>query len=304
LNRISFFVFVSDFDGFPQVSRDKGKHAALICENCLRRVNEANKTIEDIQNSDKEYFEKLRGDENGSMAGQEANGIVEVKIEVDVYRFSDGQTVREIKEEPVEVKQEERPPVRSLAHVRETESDKASEGQCESAGKKNEQEGDEQMQSSDENQATKEVESSEQQRERQNRQPKGAKLKKGKRRAEVRKNAMKQIESKKNQKSDQKVFQCQICSKKFDKNSKLRRHFEAVHQKKVNISCDLCPRQFYEKSSLKRHMASHIFCNDDTFNSDRPFKCNFKDCKKFFKTRTSLGNHQKRHSGNSHFVHE
>jgi CHAD domain-containing protein len=52
------------------------------------------------------------------MAGQEEEGTAEEKIEIDQYRFSDGQAVKEIKDEPVELKQEERPPVRSLAHVR------------------------------------------------------------------------------------------------------------------------------------------------------------------------------------------
>jgi uncharacterized Zn-finger protein len=309
------FVLVSKFEELPQVSRDKGKHAALICERCSRRVNEANKTIEDIRNSDKEYFEKLRHGENGSMASQEAKAIAEVKIEIDEYRFSDGQAVRKIKEEPVEAKQEERPPVRSLAHTRrvfmeELERCKGSDFgsdqeldagtvSVEDSVKQNEQEDNVLMQNSDENQAPKEVESSQQQSEHS--RTERSKLKLRKRSTEVRGIPLSQLELKRIQGSDRKVLQCQICSKTFPENYKLRRHVESVHDKKTRFKCSQCSKGFYEMHQLKHHLATHEFFNDDTSNSSRPFRCDFDDCGKFFRTKQCLRQHQKSHDNSKRF---
>jgi hypothetical protein len=100
------------------------------------------------------------------------------------------------------------------------------------------------------------------------------------------------------------TLHCSICYKLLANKQNLRSHIDAVHEKKVNFSCDLCPRQFYNKSKLKRHMTTHIFTNDDTSNSDRPFKCNFKNCGKFYKTQHGLRQHQQCHSGKCEFVFE
>jgi hypothetical protein len=276
----------------------------------LRRVNEANETSEDIQNSDKEYFEKLRGDENESMAGQEANGIVEVQVEIDEYRFSDGQAVLEIKQEPVEVKQEERPPVRSLAHVQRMQELEKCKGSgidsnqvpdagavTESCGKenRNEQEDDALMQNSDENQATKEIENAQQESEHRSEQ---TALKLRKCRAEFKEVFMEQTKSKKTQNPNRKVFQCHICSKSFARKSNFQVHIEAVHEKKKRFKCSQCSKEFYSKQHLQIHMATHEFSNDDTSNSNRPFRCDYNNCGKFYKSEKCLREHKKIHDSN------
>jgi KRAB domain-containing zinc finger protein len=90
-------------------------------------------------------------------------------------------------------------------------------------------------------------------------------------------------------------FECDFCSKVCFSRNGLGSHIKSIHEKKINFSCDLCPLHVYYKSNLKKHMATHIFTNDNTGNSNRPFKCNHKNCRKFFKTQDGLKHHQKCH---------
>jgi uncharacterized Zn-finger protein len=76
----------------------------------------------------------------------------------------------------------------------------------------------------------------------------------------------------------------------------LKHHIAAVHGKKTRFNCTHCPKAFYFKHDLRNHIASHMFTNDDTTNSNRPFECDKDNCGKFFKTKKELKGHQL-HSG-------
>jgi uncharacterized Zn-finger protein len=91
---------------------------------------------------------------------------------------------------------------------------------------------------------------------------------------------------------------CQICNKVLSSKYELKRHAEAFHENKKKFSCDQCPKAFYRKSELTRHITyCHTFANDGPTNSNRPFKCDFEGCGKFFKTKRDLNRHQRVHSG-------
>jgi uncharacterized Zn-finger protein len=92
------------------------------------------------------------------------------------------------------------------------------------------------------------------------------------------------------------TVQCPICSKKVANKYSLKSHIEAVHEKKKPFTCTHCPKAFNQKQQLIDHIAHrHTFENDNTSNSNRPFKCTFDGCGKFFKTKTNLKLHQKTH---------
>jgi uncharacterized C2H2 Zn-finger protein len=253
----------------------------MICEHCLKRVNDASEVIKKIRESDREYFAKM--EENESMASQEeTGGIAEVKIECEEYQFADGQALKVIKQEPLEVKQEERPPIRSLAHVgkekcMDLEAERQQEaeaftGSISQVGREP---------AHDENQTSTAQDSAV-------RSPSSSK----KRKADVDSN---QVKPKNPQRSNEKIFKCQRCSKSFKTKSDLRKHVELVHEKKKNYTCGRCSKDFYSKPALIRHMATHEFANDSTSNSNRPFQCDIDECGKFFKTKVELKSHKKTH---------
>jgi Zinc finger, C2H2 type len=91
---------------------------------------------------------------------------------------------------------------------------------------------------------------------------------------------------------------CQICNKILSNKYYLTEHINAVHEKKRPYSCYQCSKSFYRKHTLVNHISHrHTFTNDDLTNSNRPFKCDFQGCGKFFKTKSTLKLHQRVHSG-------
>lgn len=92
-------------------------------------------------------------------------------------------------------------------------------------------------------------------------------------------------------------FSCPICSKLFRHDQYLITHVDTVHNKIKRFSCDLCFYTTFWKHAITSHlMHTHI---NPTINS-KPyyFKCEFRSCLKFFKTKYSLERHQRSHSGN------
>jgi hypothetical protein len=98
---------------------------------------------------------------------------------------------------------------------------------------------------------------------------------------------------------NEKKKQCPICDKVFTTATKCKYHIEAVHQKIKRFSCEHCEMKFYHIKQLRNHIINrHTFINDDTSNSNRPFKCEFAGCGKYYKTAEHLKKHQKFvHSG-------
>lgn len=95
-----------------------------------------------------------------------------------------------------------------------------------------------------------------------------------------------------------KPWKCTICSKITTTKSGLRQHIENVHEKKKRFTCAHCPKGFYYRGELIEHLFNrHAFTNDNTTNPNRPFKCDFEGCWKFFKTKKALKHHQLVHSG-------
>ena len=56
-----------------------------------------------------------------------------------------------------------------------------------------------------------------------------------------------------------KVFECQHCSKEFNKNSNLNVHIRDLHgtYKSSEITCTTCEKEFKNPGSLKAHMPNH-----------------------------------------------
>jgi Zinc finger, C2H2 type len=102
---------------------------------------------------------------------------------------------------------------------------------------------------------------------------------------------------KKISKAKQQPLQCPICSKGFSRTGNHRHHIAAVHEKKTRFTCPYCPKAFYRKDGLQIHITQcHTFTNDDTTNSNRPFRCDIDNCGKFFKIKGELKKHQVVHS--------
>lgn len=87
---------------------------------------------------------------------------------------------------------------------------------------------------------------------------------------------------------------CEICCKMYASKRKLKIHVEMVHERKINCYCLHCPRGFYDKAKLRRHLATHIYVNDDTSNSNRPYQCSHEGCEKYFKIKYERHRHMKR----------
>jgi Zinc finger, C2H2 type len=102
--------------------------------------------------------------------------------------------------------------------------------------------------------------------------------------------------------NEKKSFDCSICPKKFSTRLKLCHHFEKVHLKIKKISCDVCEAKFFQKIDIKNHLQRHLnnpnLKPHNTSNNQRPFKCDFENCRKYFTSKWNLEIHQKTvHSG-------
>lgn len=95
-------------------------------------------------------------------------------------------------------------------------------------------------------------------------------------------------------------FPCPVCKKVFSQSSNRRTHYKAVHEKIKRFSCDLCSKTFYQKMQVEQHIRSiHVspMTTTSVYDKNRPFKCEFKECNKYYRSPGALNLHHRTHSG-------
>lgn len=84
----------------------------------------------------------------------------------------------------------------------------------------------------------------------------------------------------------EKPYICNVCNKKFARNSGLLYHLKHVHMGIKAHGCDICGRTFAMKAAMEDHHRIHT--------GERPYVCH--SCGKSFKTRASLYIHSRTHT--------
>jgi len=78
------------------------------------------------------------------------------------------------------------------------------------------------------------------------------------------------------------LFECKVCFKAFEYKSRLKIHFNMVHDKIKPFECKICSLTFCQRSDLNKH-------TDLSHNNMRPFEC--KACSKAFGNKKDLKRH-------------
>ncbi|XP_023028530.1 uncharacterized protein [Leptinotarsa decemlineata] len=84
----------------------------------------------------------------------------------------------------------------------------------------------------------------------------------------------------------EKPFQCKICSKSFVRNNRLK-----IHTGEKPFQCKFCSKSFIQESNLKYHEKIHT--------AEKPFQC--KICSKSFAKPSALKDHEKIHTKEKEF---
>ncbi|CAG4974598.1 unnamed protein product [Colias eurytheme] len=92
---------------------------------------------------------------------------------------------------------------------------------------------------------------------------------------------------------DTKNKPCEICGKMFRDNTSRNVHVRVVHKQSYAVQCDVCGIYLSNKYNLMQHLRTHV--------DYRPYKCDFGDCKKAFKDKSTLKKHVILHYPSKHY---
>lgn len=87
-------------------------------------------------------------------------------------------------------------------------------------------------------------------------------------------------------------FNCPICQKTFEIESKMLTHHKEVHVREKNYSCSMCDQRFFSKTHVQKHMVKHF--------GERVHQCEV--CKKSYARKQTLRDHMRIHSNDKRFV--
>jgi hypothetical protein len=203
--------------------------------------------------------------------------VSEVKIELDEYRFSDGQPLKEIKKEPIElqeetaieVSQEERLLVRCLANFQSDETSEICNKKCicSSAFQVQSKKVHDEKKRIKDTQCSMELHSMQQSQNHMATNHKFANesMLNSNRpfccsKDDCRKSFRTKIGVKHHEKTHDETIQvkCPKCLKLLSSKKYLRNHIAEIHEKKSRFECDLCPKVYYSKSSMVVHLRRHL----------------------------------------------
>lgn len=89
-------------------------------------------------------------------------------------------------------------------------------------------------------------------------------------------------------KSEQrKIYQCDVCGKKFQSPSKLKSHMDTHSKDRETYECNLCRKTFVKAEYLRSHMLKH------DGRSKPSFQCRW--CFKFIVEERTFQEHERRH---------
>uniref|UniRef100_A0A6P7F4L7 Zinc finger protein 208-like n=1 Tax=Diabrotica virgifera virgifera TaxID=50390 RepID=A0A6P7F4L7_DIAVI len=95
--------------------------------------------------------------------------------------------------------------------------------------------------------------------------------------------------------TEEKTHPCVVCSKVYQTESGLLRHYSSNHKElgyDCSVDCDICKRTFCSTSQLNRHKLTHT--------GFRPYECNI--CNKGFSKKDTLKIHQRVHTREKPYV--
>lgn len=87
------------------------------------------------------------------------------------------------------------------------------------------------------------------------------------------------------------LFKCKICDKSFVQAGNFRSHMR-THTKEKPYACSFCEKSYSQSSALTVHIRAHT--------NERKYKCT--ECGKSFTNASDLGKHKRVHDRSTHFV--
>lgn len=89
-------------------------------------------------------------------------------------------------------------------------------------------------------------------------------------------------------------YECFICHRDYKRFEHMKYHMK-THGDERNYICHVCGDAFFLSNELRKHIMNR-------HQVERPFKCNYQQCKKCFKNQHALNVHMRTHSGVKPFI--